>query len=91
MKEHHRVIGDVRGIGLYIGLELVEDRKSREPAPARAARAKERLRDHRILLSTDGPQDNVLKIKPPLVFSIADADRLTSTLHRILKEDGIRV
>jgi 4-aminobutyrate aminotransferase-like enzyme len=91
MMHRHPVMGDVRGIGLYIGVELVEDRVSREPAPRRAARAKERLRDHRILLSTDGPQDNVLKIKPPLVFSIADAHRFLSTLDRILEEDGIRV
>jgi 4-aminobutyrate aminotransferase-like enzyme len=91
LKNRHPVIGDVRGIGLYIGVELVEDRMSREPAPRRAARAKERLRDHRILLSTDGPQDNVLKIKPPLVFSVADAHRLSSTLDRILEEDGIRL
>ncbi len=91
LKVRHPVIGDVRGLGLYLGVELVEDRSSREPAPARASRAKERLREHRILLSTDGPQDNVLKIKPPLVFTTEDADRLIGTLDRILEEDGIRV
>jgi 4-aminobutyrate aminotransferase-like enzyme len=84
-------VGDVRGLGLYLGVELVEDRTTREPAPARAARAKERLRDHRILLSTDGPMDNVLKIKPPLVFTRSDADRLISVLDRVLREDGIRL
>ena len=76
LKDRHPVIGDVRGLGLYLGVELVENRATREPAPGRASRAKERLRDHRILLSTDGPQDNVLKIKPPMVFSTKDADRL---------------
>ena len=85
------MIGDVRGLGLYLGVELVEDRSSREPAPSRASRAKERLRENRILLSTDGPDDNVLKIKPPLVFTVENADRLIGTLDRILNEDGIAV
>jgi len=91
LKDRHPVIGDVRGLGLYAGVEFVENRATRVPAPGRASRAKERLRDHRILLSTDGPEDNVLKIKPPMVFSTKDADRLLSVLGRVLEEDGIRV
>ncbi len=91
LKERHAVVGDVRGLGLYAGVELVADRTARAPAPIRAARAKERLRDHRVLLSTDGPQDNVLKIKPPMVFSTKNADRLISVLDKVLEEDGIRV
>jgi 4-aminobutyrate aminotransferase-like enzyme/Ser/Thr protein kinase RdoA (MazF antagonist)/murein DD-endopeptidase MepM/ murein hydrolase activator NlpD len=91
LKERHEVVGDVRGLGLYLGLELVEDRATRKPAPKQAARAKERLKDHRLLLSTDGPDDNVLKIKPPLVFTEADADRLASVLDKVLGEDGIRL
>ncbi len=91
LKVRHRLIGDVRGLGLYIGVELVEDRGRREPAPAKAGQVKERLREHRILLSTDGPDDNVLKIKPPLVFTTTDADRLISTLDRVLEEDSFRV
>jgi len=90
LKDRHLLIGDVRGLGLYIGVELVENRGRREPAPAKASQAKERLRDHRILLSTDGPEDNVLKIKPPLVFTRSDADRLVSTLDRVLDEDFFR-
>jgi len=91
VRHKHPVVGDVRGIGLFIGVEVVEDPVAREPAPTRAARVKERLRDHRILLSTDGPQDNVLKIKPPLVFTREDADRLVSVLDKVLQEDGIRL
>jgi len=91
LKERHPLIGDVRGLGLYIGVELVEDRGRRNPASARASQVKERLREHRILLSTDGAEDNVLKIKPPLVFTREDADRLISTLDRVLGEDGVRV
>jgi 4-aminobutyrate aminotransferase-like enzyme len=90
LKEQHEIIGDVRGVGLYIGVELVQDRTTRAPDPLRASRIKERLREHHILLSTDGPDDNVLKIKPPLVFTGDDADRLASTLAKILDEDGIR-
>jgi 4-aminobutyrate aminotransferase-like enzyme/Ser/Thr protein kinase RdoA (MazF antagonist) len=90
LKDLHPLVGDVRGVGLYLGIELVADRETRAPAAAEAARVKERLRDHRVLSSTDGPDDNVLKIKPPMVFTLQDADRLVSSLDRILKEDGIR-
>jgi 4-aminobutyrate aminotransferase-like enzyme/Ser/Thr protein kinase RdoA (MazF antagonist) len=91
LKDRHTVIGDVRGLGLYLGVELVEDRVARIPAPLRAARVKERLRDHRILLSTDGPHDNVLKIKPPMVFSRENAHHLLVILDGVLAEDGIRI
>jgi 4-aminobutyrate aminotransferase-like enzyme len=84
------LIGDVRGLGLYVGVELVEDRSTRSPATVEADRLKERLREHRLLLSTDGPQHNVLKIKPPLVFTRADADRLIGTMGHILEEDEFR-
>jgi 4-aminobutyrate aminotransferase-like enzyme/Ser/Thr protein kinase RdoA (MazF antagonist)/murein DD-endopeptidase MepM/ murein hydrolase activator NlpD len=90
LKDKHPLVGDVRGLGLFLGIELVLDETTREPAVTEAARVKERLRDHRILVSTDGPDENVLKIKPPMVFTPDDADRLTSTLDRILAEDGLR-
>jgi 4-aminobutyrate aminotransferase-like enzyme/Ser/Thr protein kinase RdoA (MazF antagonist)/murein DD-endopeptidase MepM/ murein hydrolase activator NlpD len=87
----HALIGDVRGLGLYLGVELVEDPETRIPATAAANRVKERLRDFRVLLSTDGPDDNVLKIKPPMVFTRQDADRVISCLDRILREDWVRM
>jgi 4-aminobutyrate aminotransferase-like enzyme len=90
LQERHPLIGEVRGLGLFLGIELVLDRETREPAVTQASRVKERLRDHRILLSTDGPAENVLKIKPPLVFTAEDADRLVATLDKILEEDGLR-
>jgi 4-aminobutyrate aminotransferase-like enzyme len=62
-------IGDVRGAGLFIGVELVSDRATRHPAPEVAARVVNALRDRRILISATGPDANVLKIRPPLVFS----------------------
>jgi 4-aminobutyrate aminotransferase-like enzyme/Ser/Thr protein kinase RdoA (MazF antagonist) len=87
----HSVIGDVRGKGLFLGIELVRDRETRQPAPRHAALAVERMRQRGILLSTDGPDHNVIKIKPPLVFSDADADHLVTTLDRVLAEDTFRI
>jgi 4-aminobutyrate aminotransferase-like enzyme/Ser/Thr protein kinase RdoA (MazF antagonist) len=81
------LIGDVRGQGLFVGVELVRDRETREPAPEQAAYVANRVRELGVLLSTDGPYHNVLKIKPPLVFGEADADLLLATLERVLAED----
>jgi 4-aminobutyrate aminotransferase-like enzyme len=82
----HPLIGDVRGLGLFIGVELVTDRQTLAPASAHASYIVERMKDSGILISTDGPLHNVLKIKPPLVFSEANADLLVGTLDRILEE-----
>ncbi len=84
------IVGDVRGLGLFLGVELVRDRGSLEPAAAQASYVVNRLRDRGVLLSTDGPLHNVLKIKPPLPFSAADADRLVSVLRDVLAEDAAR-
>jgi 4-aminobutyrate aminotransferase-like enzyme/Ser/Thr protein kinase RdoA (MazF antagonist) len=91
LKGKHALIGDVRGAGLYLGIELVLDRDTREPAPEHAAHAVERMRERGILLSTDGPDHNVIKIKPPLVFSQEDADRVLRTLDAVLCEDAFRL
>lgn len=91
LKKRHAIVGDVRGRGLFLGVELVKSRSTREPAPEAASYAVNRLRDLGILLSTDGPHRNVLKIKPPLVFTMADADRLADTLDQVLYEDGARL
>ncbi|MDX1547991.1 MAG: aminotransferase class III-fold pyridoxal phosphate-dependent enzyme [Rhodothermales bacterium] len=86
----HPVVGDVRGRGLFLGVELVRSRETLAPAPGAAAYVANRMREEGILLSTDGPLHNVLKIKPPLCFSEADADRLAGTLDRVLAEDAVR-
>ncbi|MCG8606680.1 aminotransferase class III-fold pyridoxal phosphate-dependent enzyme, partial [bacterium] len=91
LKQEHPIIGDVRGLGLFLGMELVLDRESLQPAADQASYIVERIRDHRILLSTDGPLHNVIKIKPPLVFTKENADRLVQTLDKILKEDFVRL
>jgi len=87
LREEHTLIGDVRGLGLCLGVELVKDPGARTPATPQANRLKERLREHHILLSTDGPQENVLKIKPPLVFTNGDVERLVDTMGELLREE----
>ncbi len=90
LQERHRIIGDVRGIGLFVGVDLVGDRTTREPATRVAQYVKNRLRQERILLGTEGPADNVLKIRPPLTVDAADIDHLLSTLDRVLSEAPAR-
>jgi 4-aminobutyrate aminotransferase-like enzyme len=84
--ERHALVGDVRGAGLFIGVELVSDRDQRIPATRQAGYVANRMRDNGVLLSTDGPDNNVLKIKPPLCFDRADADQLVEALDRVLGE-----
>ncbi len=67
-------LGDVRGAGLYIGVEVVSDQDTKEPDRAEARRLVNALRDRRVLISVCGHDGNVLKIRPPLVFSMADVD-----------------
>jgi 4-aminobutyrate aminotransferase-like enzyme/Ser/Thr protein kinase RdoA (MazF antagonist)/murein DD-endopeptidase MepM/ murein hydrolase activator NlpD len=88
LQQRHALIGDVRGSGLFLGVDLVEDRESRAAAPAQASYIVNRLRERGILTGTDGPHHNVLKLRPPLVFSESDADVFLSTLDSILGEDA---
>jgi 4-aminobutyrate aminotransferase-like enzyme/Ser/Thr protein kinase RdoA (MazF antagonist) len=90
LQQGHPLIGDVRGSGLFLGVDFVRDRTTREPAPEEASYIVNRLRDSGILTGTDGPHHNVIKLRPPLVFTEADADLLVSTLHSILEEDAAR-
>jgi hypothetical protein len=78
-------VGDVRGSGLFLGVELVTDRGSRTPATAATSLLCSRLKDeHRILTSIDGPHDNVLVVKPPMCFEAADADALVDAMADVL-------
>jgi len=86
----HEVIGDVRGRGLFLGIEFVRDRQTLEPAADVASYAVARLKERGILLSTDGPDGNVIKIKPPMPFSVADAERLVQELDEVLGHDFVR-
>jgi 4-aminobutyrate aminotransferase-like enzyme len=82
------LIGDVRGSGLFLGIELVSDPVAKMPASAATSYIANRMRTLGILMSTDGPDHNVLKIKPPMVFGKGQADFLLGMLERVMKEDG---
>ncbi|GII94630.1 aminotransferase class III-fold pyridoxal phosphate-dependent enzyme [Sinosporangium siamense] len=84
LQQRHPLIGDVRGEGLFIGVEL--SLADREPATAQAAAVKEAVKARGVLISTDGPDDNVLKIKPPLVLAEADCDLFLEVLGDALAE-----
>ena len=81
---HHTVVGDVRGAGLFVGVELVSDRDSRAPAPARADEVVNHMREAGVLIGTDGPHHNVLKIRPPMPFTVGDAELLIGRLDDAL-------
>ena len=87
LQKTYPLIGDVRGSGLFLGLDLVRSRETREPAPHQASYLVNRLREEGILAGTDGPHHNVIKLRPPLIFSQIDAAHFCSTLEAILRED----
>ena len=81
----HNLIGDVRGSGLFLGIELVRDRVQKTPATAETSLVCSRLKDEfRILTSIDGPYNNVIVMKPPLCFSIENANQMLGALDRVL-------
>jgi 4-aminobutyrate aminotransferase-like enzyme len=72
---------------LFLGFELVHDRETLRPAPGAASYLANRMRQLGVLMSTDGPYHNVLKIKPPIVFARREADVLLTQLERVFRED----
>ena len=82
----HPTMGDVRGQGLFLGIEIVKDPNTREPDSTRAKQIVEDMKSQRILLSIDGPHQNVIKFKPPMSFDLANADRVVMTLERVLND-----
>jgi 4-aminobutyrate aminotransferase-like enzyme/Ser/Thr protein kinase RdoA (MazF antagonist) len=86
LAEHNPEIGDVRGLGLFMGVELVRDREKRTPATEETTQLIERVKLDGILLSEEGPHHNVLKIKPPMQFKETDADLLLGAVDRALYE-----
>ncbi len=86
LQAKHPLMGDVRGSGLFLGIDLVTDQESRVPATRQASYVVNRLREEGFLAGTDGPHHNVIKLRPPLCFTSADAARFTSALASILGE-----
>jgi 4-aminobutyrate aminotransferase-like enzyme len=84
------LIGDVRGSGLFLGFELVKDGDLLTPAADETDYLANRMRELGILMSTDGPFHNVLKIKPPIVFGKKDADFLLEMLEKVFREDRMQ-
>lgn len=88
LMEPYAIIGDVRGVGLFLGLELVNDRQTLEPAAAQASYLVNRLRDYGILAGTDGPLHNVIKLRPSMIFSSQDVEFFLTVFASLLQEDG---
>ena len=86
MIDRFPIVGDVRGSGLFLGLELVRDRETLEPAGEEASYVSNRMREMGILLGTDGPYHNVVKIRPPMPFDDSDAAFLVDALTVALGE-----
>ncbi|XP_029917617.1 5-phosphohydroxy-L-lysine phospho-lyase [Myripristis murdjan] len=87
LQTQHQIIGDVRGAGLFVGIELVTDREQRTPATEAASRLVRRLKEEdRICVSTDGPWESVVKFKPPMCFSMEDAELVVQCIDRILTD-----
>jgi 4-aminobutyrate aminotransferase-like enzyme/Ser/Thr protein kinase RdoA (MazF antagonist) len=83
------ILGDIRGQGLFLGIELVDS--TLKPLAAQTDYLVNRMKDHGILMSTDGPDHNVLKIKPPMVFTKENAEEVLYYLERILQEDFMKL
>jgi len=84
LQEEFPLIGQVRGKGLFIGIELIKDTSKLIPASKEAEKAVNAMMRKKILLSTDGPDRNVIKIKPPMVFNSENADELVLKLSEVL-------
>lgn len=86
LQDRHTIIGDVRGQGLYLGVELVRSRHTKEPAQYEAHAIAARMKNEGVVIYPTGVFDNVLKIKPPMVFEHSHADILTETLDGVLSD-----
>lgn len=85
LAERYPLIGDVRGAGLFVGVELVTDRASKAPATEATARVVNGMRERGVLISSAGPAANILKIRPQLIFQREHADLFVQTLEAVLK------
>ncbi len=90
LQKRFPIIGDIRGHGLFLGIELVKNLETLEPAAAATSYLANRMRERGILMGTDGPFHNVLKIKPPMCFDASNVDFLLENLELVLQEDFMR-
>jgi len=88
LAEQYPLIGDVRGMGLFVGVEMVTDREARSPATQQTAYILNRMRASRILIGCEGPDNNILKVRPPLCVDAEGIDLLLHQLGAILSESG---
>ena len=86
LQSDYALIGDVRGRGLFTGVELVTDREAKTPAPAQSRAIVNAMKDKGVLIGNIGPYDNVLKLRPPLPFSQDNADLLLTVLEQVLAQ-----
>jgi len=91
LRLEHTLIGDVRGHGLFLGFELVENLKNLSPSSEKASYLSNRMREYGILTSVDGPLHNVIKIKPPMCFNRDNVDQYVYYLDKILKHSYMQI
>ena len=84
--DRYEIVGDVRGSGLFLGVELVKNRETLEPAGEAASFVSNRMRERGVLVGTDGPYHNVVKIRPPMPFDVGDAGLLVEAFERAVGE-----
>jgi 4-aminobutyrate aminotransferase-like enzyme len=87
LAERHKAIGDVRGAGLFVGVEIVKDRAKKTPDAETTTKLVNGLRRNRVLISAAGPNANVLKVRPPIIFSRSNVDHFIGALDEVLTED----
>ncbi|MFD1744991.1 aminotransferase class III-fold pyridoxal phosphate-dependent enzyme [Rhizobium helianthi] len=86
LMKRHELVGHIQGRGLFLGVELVTNRDSKVPAKLAARWVRERMKSLGVLVSSTGPHGNIIKIRPPLVFSLSDASRCLAALEQALTE-----
>jgi alanine-glyoxylate transaminase/(R)-3-amino-2-methylpropionate-pyruvate transaminase len=88
LMNEHRLIGDVRGMGLMLGVELVRSREMKEPAKQETLQVLEEAREMGVLIGKGGLDGNVIRIKPPMCITVEDADFAIDVIHRALASAG---
>jgi len=86
LRDKHPIVGTVHGMGLYLGVEMIRDATTLEPAAAETMAICERMLELGVIIQPTGDHQNILKTKPPLCIDIAGADFYVDTLDRVLTE-----